>query len=183
MVSQRKIIYRPKIKKKEDKILQNLGGNFLDSTNVKNPIDKLSFNELEKETKKYSNSVFTFYTNWIFLLVVVLLSSSILLNKYLLKNLDPIIIKSMSTAKSFFTDYLKKPYVLTIGEYGNFDVAKEEAIKLLPEFKYIDIKELNGGLYTFEIERFSSKGKAYEVAHKFMYDGYDAVHVRYQSDQ
>lgn len=183
MVSQRKIIYRMKIKKKEGEILQNLGGKFLDSTNVRNPIDKLSFNELEKETKKYSNSIFTSYTNWIFLLVVVLLSSSILLNKFLLKNLDPVVIKSMATTKSFFTNYLKKPYVLTIGEYENFDVAKGEAIKLLPEFKYIDIKELKGGPYTFEIERFSSKRKAYEVANKFMYDGYDAVHVRYQPDQ
>ena len=85
-MSQRKIIYRMKIKKKDDKILQNLDSNFLNSANVKNPIDKLSFNELEKETKKCSNIIFTSYTNWIFLLVVILLSSSILLNKYLLKN-------------------------------------------------------------------------------------------------
>ncbi len=125
---------------------------------VENPIEKLSFEEDKVEVK---NHKFVYYS-----LVVALIGFSMFLN----------------ACPTFFTDQIKSPYVVTIGEFKTFPSAKEEAIKLLPRFKQINIKQLMSGLYTFEMERFTSKDKAYLLANEFMHDGLNVVHVRYLRD-
>jgi hypothetical protein len=113
-----------------------------------------------------------------------------LLNNFFTKSFDPVVFKLLSfphllqkenilSPKDFVMNQIKKPYVLTVGEFGNSALAKDEATKLLPKFKEITIKQLDTGIYVFEIERFSSKTKAYLTAGKFIQDGLDSVHVRY----
>ena len=157
----------------------------IDYARTENPLERLSFRKYRKKQKTRFSSNF-----YLFIFVALLLSASIVLNKFFLEKLDPKLFKITSTSTSFIKSIfvssqdfvigqLEKPYVLTIGEYGNFSIAKEEAFKLLPKFKQIHIKQLNSGVYTFEMERFASKKKAYFAAEKFMKEGFDVVHVRY----
>lgn len=117
-------------------------------------------------------------------LVVVLVS--FLLSPFLSKQIDPLVFKVLSmpfvAVENFCFDQVAKPYVLTVGEYGNFSIAKSEAIKLLPILKQVNIKQLSSGIYTFEIERFSSKKKAYKSLTKLEQGGFEVVHVRYLKD-
>lgn len=168
----------------------------VDKSSVKNPLSELYFKEIKKINKsraksKSSNRYFKF---WLLLLVLFLVSSSILLNSLFLEKYDPAIFKAVKTATSllgeiykgsraYITDQITKPYVVTVGEYGNVAIAKDEAIKLLPELKQIDIKKLDSGMYTFEIEKLGSKKEAYMLARKFTQSGFDAVHVRYLPNQ
>ncbi|MBI3590453.1 MAG: hypothetical protein HY094_03620 [Candidatus Melainabacteria bacterium] len=176
--------------------LEYLDKGIFEDTSVENPFDKLTFREYKKkyETKNNVLGYFSSYNFGLFVLVVFLLSTSILFNRVFLEKLDPKIFKvafrSVSFTKkafvsswNFFVDQIKKPYVVTLGEFGNFAIAKEEAIAKLPKLRQVDIKQLNGGIYTFEIERFASKEKAYSLANGFIKDGFDAVHVRYLPDQ
>lgn len=157
----------------------------IDYVRTENPLERLSFRKYRK--KKKTHLSFNFY---LFILVVLLLGASIFLNNIFLEKLDPKLFKITLTSASFIKDIftssqnfvigqLEKPYVLTIGEYGNFSIAKEEAFKLLPKFKQIHIGQLDSGVYTFKIGRFTSKKKAYFAAEEFIKEGFDAVHVRY----
>ncbi|OGI20068.1 MAG: hypothetical protein A3B68_00495 [Candidatus Melainabacteria bacterium RIFCSPHIGHO2_02_FULL_34_12] len=139
---------------------------------IENPIEKLRFkkNQIKKKTNLQLISS---------LAVFILISSSIILNSFFLKTLDPKLFELFSTISEFLHVPMSKPYVVTVGEYGNLSVAKDEAIKLLPKFKQIDIKKLDNGIYTFEMERLGSKSKAYSFAKELTQDGFDAVHVRY----
>ena len=139
------------------------------SKTIENPVEKLRFRELREQRK---NNV------WISALVILLISS-IALNSSVLKKADYKFFNLFKNLNDFMLAELNSPYVVTIGEYGNVLVAKDEAIKILPQFKQIDIKKLDSGVYTFEMERFSSKKKAYTLANKFIQDGLDGVHVRY----
>ena len=137
--------------------------NFRITNTVENPIEKLNFKEekFEEDKIEVKNHKFIYYS-----LVIVLIGFSMFLN----------------ACPTFFVDQIKSPYVVTIGEFKTFANAKEEAIKLLPTFKQIEIKQLMSGVYTFEMERFSSKDKAYSLANEFMQDGLNSVHVRYLRD-
>ena len=189
---EKEILKNIKLKDRLDYISRNV----FPVEKVENPVERLTFHEVRKRYKKKTDkkTFFFSYNFWLFLLVVFLISSSILFNSLFVEKYDRQVFKSISTVVSFpgnvFSNLknsiiaqLSKPYVVTIGEYGNFGVAKDEAIKLLPQFKQIDIKKLKNGIYTFEIERFSSKEKAYSLAKEFTLDGLDGVHVRYLPDQ
>ena len=179
--------------------LEYLDKGVFEYTNTENPFDKLTFQEYKKNKKKHKvrNGILEYFSSYnfiLFLLVVFLLSASILFNRVFLEKLDPKIFKMISQSvffakeifllpESFLIDQIKKPYVVTLGEFGNFAIAKEEAIGLLPKLKQVDIKQLNGSIYTFEVERFASKKKAYSLADNFIKDGFDTVHVRYLPEQ
>lgn len=156
-----------------------------------NPYETLVFRNKIRRKKNNNSLRFNFL---LILLIVTLITSSILLNNFFTKSLDPVIFKLLSfphlvqegnilSPKDFVMNQIKKPYVLTIGEFGNSALAKDEASKLLPKFKEITIKQLDTGIYVFEIERFSSKKNAYLAAGEFIQDGLDSVHVRYLPDQ
>ena len=151
------------------------------SKNTENPVEKLRFQELreQRKNKKRLKVVITSYNLWISVLVVFLISASIAFNSSVFKKADYKFFNLAAIASDFVLAQFTSPYVVTIGEYGNVLVAKDEAIKILPQFKQINIKKLDSGIYTFEMERFSSKNKAYALANEFRQDGLDVVHVRY----
>ncbi len=162
------------------------------SKNTENPVEKLRFQELREKikNKKRLKVVISSYNVWISALVIFLIGASIVLNSSLFKKADYKLFNfaAMSANKisscfsginNFILAQFSSPYVVTIGEYGNVLVAKNEAIEILPQFKQINIKKLDSGIYTFEMERFSSKDKAYALANEFIQSGLDVVHVRY----
>ncbi len=168
------------IKTEDDFVSDTISSKIRNKT--KNPIDDLQFVE-EKESKSFK---------WYYLLIVLLIGLSIGLNSLLQRKQNnsqerntksSTLNSGLFNIKDYFIDQMKKPYVVTIGEFKDFGVAKQEAIKLLPKLKQIDIKQLKSGIFTFEIERFSSKDKAYVLSKDFMNDGFSAVHVRYLLDQ
>ena len=162
---------------------------------TENPVDRLTFrNQIKENKQRQKNNLLFSAKFWLSVLVVVLLCTSIFLDSLFLHKLDPAVYKIIrgsvflgkrvvSAPKNFLIDQFQKPYVLTIGEYGNLTIAKDEALKLLPQFKQINIKELKSGIYTFEIERFSSKKKAYLLSEQFKQNGFESVHVRYLLNQ
>ena len=169
--------------------LEVLQENTTYETKTENPVEKLSFQEYRKRKQELFN-----YKFWLFLFVIFLLGASIFLNTLHLKRLDQGLLKLISTpaafinevfssTQNFLYDQINKPYVVTLGEYGNFAIAKDEAIKLVPKLKQINIKQLNSGIYTFEIDKLASKNKAYAIANEFIEAGYDGVHVRYLPNQ
>ncbi len=172
----------------DKKLNRNLNYTFspsFTSSNTKNPLESISFeneiDEIELVEVPFWNKI-TFKAG---VFVTVVISLSLLLNPFF-KKIDPIFFKIASAPftgiNSYFFDQLHKPYVLTVGEYGNLAIAKSEALKLLPVYKQINIKQLQSGLYTFEIERFTSKRKAYKAFSKLEQSGLYAVHVRYLKD-
>jgi len=143
----------------------------LSAPRTKNPVDALELkDEIEVESGVESKKSLKFT-----LLVLLLVSLSFLLNPFFSKKLEPVILKFCSIPFS-------KPYILTVGEFKSFAIAKDRAIKLLPELKQINIQQLATGTYTFEIERFTSKEKAYKESTILKQDGFDSVHVRYLPD-
>lgn len=159
-------------------------GNISDSI-TKNPFDKLSFEDEEIFEIKKQKPLSLIKTRLLLFAFIVILSS-FLLNPFLAKTIDPLIFKTISmpftAIETFYFDQITKPYVLTVGEYGNLSIAKSEAVKLLPILKQVNIKELSSGIYTFEIERYSSKKKAYKALSKLEQGGFEVVHVRYLKD-
>lgn len=155
------------------------------SFSTDNPVSKLQFQTLQRKKTNKINFLNIFLSNnsWMFVPALILIFTSISLNKLLLEKLDPGIFTAMSFSKSLVLDQFTKPYVVTLGEFGNLGIAKEEAVKLLPQLRQVNIKQLKSGIYTFEIERFSAKKKAYFLADEFMQKGFDVVHVRYLPDQ
>lgn len=143
---------------------------------VKNPTRKLQFQSYKQnyvpETVEYKNTI-------VFAVVVVLLLISAVFNNTFSRNLDINLVNFFATCKNFLVDNTTAPYVVTIGEYGNFAIAKEEAKDLLPKLRQLDIKEISPGVYTFEISRFNSKKKAYKLAKELIRDDVSSVHVRY----
>lgn len=140
---------------------------------TKNPIDELELIDdnqsiIEAEGFPYKNLKLA-------LIVLFLIAFSFILNPFFSKNIEPVILK-------FCTLSFSKPYILTSGEFKTFAIAKEKAIKLLPELKQININQLNSGAYIFEIDKFSSKEVAYREAAKLKQDGFESVHVRYLPD-
>lgn len=144
---------------------------------VQNPIDKLNLEETNWFTdEQFIKGNYLFILKlFLLLFIVFLLFSSIFLNRYFKENVDPklysflkvkyvFVRNSFSDIQNKIIDHVKKPYVLTSGEYADFNSAKDAAVNLLPKFKVINIKQLNNGIYTLEIERFSSKKQAYENA-------------------
>ena len=130
--------------------------------NTENPVDKLKFYKKENESKPaIDKERLIFILSKIIMLIftVMLLLGSVFLNSLV-----------------FLSD---KCYVVTIGEYGNMEIAKNEAIKFLPELKQIHITELDSGIYTLEIEKLSSKTEAYKLAQKLTEQDFDSVHVRH----
>lgn len=187
-------IFRNKSVQLKDRV-EFLNKSFEISEDTENPVEKLQFRKIKrnKKNKNLINAIFS-YNFWFSLLVISLIVVSVLLNSYFLERLDPVFFKAISNSFSaykeflsnptnFIVDQITKPYVVTVGEYGNAGIAKDEAVKLLPKFKEINIKQLGSGIYTFEMESLSSKKKAYELAEKFIHDGYEAVHVRYLPNQ
>lgn len=146
-------------------------------TNIQNPFSSLNFTDVEKEISGTS------YNFWLISVVIILLFSSVVLNQFFIEKLDPKVFSCVSAVKEFAVGQINKPYVLTVGEYGNFAIAKEEALRLLPQLKQIDIKKLESGIYTFQIERFASKEKAYLSRDKYVKNGFNEVHVRYLLSQ
>ena len=135
---------------------------------TKNPVDALELkDEIEVESGVESNKSLKFA-----LLVLLLVSLSFVLNPFFSKKLEPLAFKYLSMP-------FNKPYILTVGEFKSFAIAKDRAINLLPELKQINIKQLATGTYTFEIEKFTSKEKAYKEYTRLKQDGFDSVHVRY----
>lgn len=160
--------------------------------NTENPLQNLTFSNIEQLRKASKDA--TYRNLLLFIIFVFLMTASVLLNGTLLKKCDPKIFNAIASyvqhsknlvfsSKQFLYEQTNKPYILTVGEYGELTLAKEEAIKLLPEFKQIDIKKLDNGMYTFQIERFSSKKEAYADADKYAKNGFSSVHVRYLPNQ
>ena len=150
---------------------------------VENPVEKLNFEfgVIRKKRKKPKIS-FQFVLAIVSALFVLL---SISLNTVFLKKIDPSIGILTMTKNFLFSpvEFAKciicKPYAITIGEYGNLLIAKEEAIKLLPLFKAVDLKQLKSGLYTIEISRFSSQKKANAEIEKIRRYNIENLKIRY----
>lgn len=147
---------------------------FVDELNIlktENPVFKLSFQKPNKRNVYLS------------LIVICLIGLSILSNMFFLEKFDRIVINFFSHPQSYIYNLVNKPFVVTIGEYGNLGVAKDEAIRLLPKLKQIKITQLNSGIYTFELDRFAFKEEAYSLAKMCEIEDFDAVHVRYLPSQ
>ncbi len=160
--------------------------------NTENPLQNLTFANIEQLRKASKEA--TYRNLLLSVIIIIFMTASVLLNKTLLEKCDPKIFNVASScvqysknlvfsSKQFLSEQINKPYILTIGEYGELSLAKEEAIKLLPELKQIDIKKLDNGMYTFQIERFPSKKQAYAYAGKYIKNGFNSVHVRYLPNQ
>ena len=143
--------------------------------NIKNPFETLTFNngKTKIENKKIS------YKLWFSILVVLLLVISVLFNRVISLKFDPVLYKTIYNLSA----QIHKPYVVTIGNFETFDLAKSKAIELLPRLRQINIKQLPTGNYTFEIDSYGSKEKAYSVSQGFIQDGFESVHVRYLPGQ
>ena len=151
--------------------LELLNKNLAFEKKIKNPFEALTFNNVKTETKKKNIS----YKFWFSLLVVLFLTISVLFNGMISSKLDLVLYKFINS----LSDQINKPYVLTIGNFESFDLAKSKAIELLPRLRQINIKQLPTGNYAFEIDKYGSKEKAYSVAKKFTQNGFGSVHVRY----
>ncbi len=142
---------------------------------TKNPFETLTFNNVRTEIKNKKGS----YKFWFLVLVVLFLTISILFNEIISSKFDPVLYKLINN----LSNQVNKPYVVTIGNFENFAVAKSKAIELLPKLKQINIKQLPTGNYTFVIDKYGSKEKAYSVLTEFTHDGFESVHVRYLPNQ
>ena len=143
--------------------------------NIKNPFETLAFNKVR--TKIKSKKIL--YKFWFLILVVLFLAASVLFNGVISSKFDPAVYKLINN----LSDQINKPYVITIGNFENFETAKSKAIDLLPKLRQINIKQLPTGSYTFEIDKCGSKEKAYSIANEFTHDGFESVHVRYLPGQ
>lgn len=164
---QPKIIEDKEINKEQD--TKSLSTNVIIDTS--NPVEGLHFDNYEKNTTYKRSGVFTFL-----IVSIILLSMTTSLCFNSLQNCFIIF-------KSTLVDLITCPYVVTIGEYKDFKIAKENAIKLLPKLRQINIKQFKNGIYTFEMDRLNSKKEAYLLAKKFLDAGFDSVHVRYLPNQ
>ena len=142
---------------------------------TKNPFETLIFNKVSTKIKTKKTS----YKFWFLILVVLLLAVSVLFNRTVSSSFDPALYKLINN----LSDRINKPYLVTIGNFEDFDTAKSKAIELLPKLRQINIKQLPTGNYTFEIDRYGSKEKAYLVSEEFIHDGFESVHVRYLPDR
>ena len=147
---------------------------------IKNPFEKLLFPE-NKEIKLKLN-IFS-YKLWLGLFIVGMFSLSILLNTSSTQKADSALFGFVNNFKQLISNQITKPYVITIGEFQTFDEAKQRAFELLPRFKQINIKQLPTGTYTFQVQRFASKQKAYSISEEFKEKNFEAVHVRYLPNQ
>ena len=143
--------------------------------NTKNPFETLTFNSAKTEIK---NKKFS-YKLWFSILILLLLIISVLFNKIISSKFDPALYKVINNLSA----QINKPYVVTVGNFESFDLAKSKAIELLPKLRQINIKQLPTGNYTFEIDSYGSKEKAYSVSQEFIQDGFESVHVRYLPSQ
>ena len=111
--------------------LEVLQENTIDEAKIENPVEKLSFQEYRKRKQNLFN-----YKFWLFLVVISLLSASVFFNALHLKQLDQSLFKLISapasfvnemfsSTQNFFYEQINKPYVVTLGEYGNFAIAKD----------------------------------------------------------
>ena len=148
---------------------------------VSNPARKLRFQTYKQNI--YLPEVAGHKNTIVFSVVIALLLISALFNNTFSRNLDTQLMNFFANCQSFLVDNTTAPYVVTIGEYGNFAIAKEEAKDLLPKLRQLDIKEISPGVYTFEISRFNSKKKAYKLAKELIRDDLGSVHVRYLPNQ
>ena len=138
---------------------------------IKNPFETLTFNKVKTEIKSKKIS----YKFWFSILVIVSLTVSVFFSNLISSKFDPALYKLINN----LTDQINKPFFVTIGNFESFEIAKSEAIELLPKLRQINIKQLPTGNYTFEIDRYGSKEKAYSIANEFTHDGFESVHVRY----
>ena len=164
-----------KFKNKLDSLNQNPGF----EKNTKNPFETLTFDELKTEVKKKKIIFLPSYKFYFSVLVIVLLAFSVLFNGVISSKLDPVLYKLINNLSAL----TNKPYVVTIGNFESFEIAKGKAIELLPRLRQINIKQLPTGNYTFEIEKCGLKEKAYSIANEFTHDGFESVNVRYLPDQ
>ena len=144
--------------------------------NTENPVEKLHFDKGKNSSQHATAESNNF---WLASVVALLISASIMLNSFFVKSCDPILVNAIKNSTNVFNDQINKPYIVTIGEFSNFNSAKKEAIELLPKLHQVNIKELNNMIYAFEIEKLGSKEKAYSLANEFTKKGFSSVHVRY----
>ena len=183
MLKKNELIKYAKLKKGLDFLEANTPFN----EKIKNPYDELAFNTTKQKVLQSKGlNKFSSYRFWLILISVFLLLTSIYLNQLVSTRIDLVMLPWIGQAsfipkpcKQFIFEQIKKPYVITLGHFSNFDTAKEKAIELLPRLKQIDIKQLPTGSYTLEIERFSSKEKAYVLLKQIKQDGFQGVNVRY----
>ncbi|OGI09736.1 MAG: hypothetical protein A3I68_05200 [Candidatus Melainabacteria bacterium RIFCSPLOWO2_02_FULL_35_15] len=155
--------------------LEYLNKNLTLEKNIKNPFETLIFNKAETKIKRKGIS----YKFWFLVLVVLFLTTSILFNKTISLKIDPVLYKFIN----HLSTQLNKPYVVTIGNFESFDLAKSRAVEFLPKLRQINIKQLPTGNYTFEIEKCGSKEKAYSISKEFIQNGFEPVNVRYLPGQ
>ena len=143
--------------------------------NTKNPFETLTFDNTKTEIKKKKKS----YKFWILVLIVLFLIISVVFNSFISSKFDPALYSLINN----LSNQINKPYVVTVGNFEDFETAKSKAIELLPKLRQINIKQLPTGNYTFEIDKCGSKEKAYSIANEFTHDGFQSVHVRYLPGQ
>ncbi len=157
--------------------LEQLNKNPVLEKKTKNPFDELVFPETVNHKGK---RIFLIsYKFWFVLLIILSFSVSILFNRFISTKIDPVIYGLMKNPVS----QINKPYVVTLGNFKNYQIAKNKAVELLPKLRQINIKQLPTGNYTFEIDSFPSKEKAYSIAEDFKQDGLEPVNVRYLPNQ
>lgn len=158
---------------------------------TKNPIDKILDKSKEIVQEKPKALAFYFdYRVWIFIIVVVIFSLAISLDNLFLRKIDLKFFSGVTKAvrlvnrtgfllEEAFINYSEKPFVVTIGEFKTIEEAKDEAVRLLPSLKQINIELLDNGYYVFVIDKLSSKKHAYEFAKELKDKNISSVKVRY----
>ena len=159
--------------------LELLNKNPVFEKKTKNPFETLTFNNQQTEIKSKKKKITSSYKFWFLVLVVLSLVVSVFFNGLIASRFDPIVYKFINS----LLDQVNKPYVVTIGNFQTFEIAKSKAIELLPKLRQINIEQLPTGNYTFEIDKCSSKEKAYSISKEFIHDGFESVHVRYLPGQ
>ncbi|GEM_PF-2562715 len=157
-----------------------------------NPVDKI-LNKSEEMTVEELNKGSSFYSDykiWVFIAVVVIFSVAMSLNTLLLKRVDlkfftvvdktvELINRGGLIVNEILINYSEKPFVITIGEFKTIEEAKDEAVRLLPSLKQVNIELLDNGYYVFVVDKLSSKKHAYEFAKELKDKNISPVKVRY----
>ena len=177
MLKKKELIKYISFKNKLDNLNSNL---FLKRKKIKNPFEELVFNEsLSLKREKKNNSFLLSYRSFLLALTIALLFVSVFQSSFLSKKSDPLLLSFFQALENIFSRQINKPYIVTVGEFSDFQTAKQRAINLLPKLRQIEIKKLPTGVYTFEMEKFTSKEKAYSLSKQFIQNGFESVHVRY----
>lgn len=129
---------------------------------TKNPLSTLEIKNFIEE-KTLSIPAHNYY---LLIISVFLISVSFTLNSFFLSSLDTTLVNLLALPSKVFSSSPSLNYSVTTGEFKTLAEAKQAAVKFLPSFAQIDIKEQSEGLFVLEIKKFKSEIEARQFIQK-----------------